>query len=76
MKWPWLEAWMVICPSGGIGREAGMRLDIGLMHRLRGVAAFDDDLGVLEAGLGVALLEGDDLGDVGRLGRLRSRRPR
>ena len=48
-----------------------MRLDIALMHRLGGVLALDDDVGVLEAGLGVALLEGHDLGDVRRLGRLR-----
>ena len=53
-----------------------MRLDVGLVHRLRGVAALDDDLGVLEACLDVALLEGDDLGDVGRLGRASESRRR
>jgi hypothetical protein len=53
-----------------IGRQARMRLDIALMHRLRGVAAFDDDVGFLEAGFNITLLEADDLGDVGRLGRL------
>ena len=58
-------------PIRGIGGEAGMRLDVSLMHGLRGVAALDDDLGVLEARFDVALLEGDDLGDVGRRGRLR-----
>ncbi|MGD0110100.1 MAG: hypothetical protein ABSC06_39720 [Rhodopila sp.] len=41
------------------------------MDRLGGVAALDDHVRVLEAGLGVALPECDDLGDVGRLGRLR-----
>ena len=55
----------------GVRRKAGMRLNVGLMHRLGGVATFDDDLGVLEAGVDVALLEGHDLRDVGRLGRLR-----
>ena len=53
------------------GRQAGMRLDIGLVHRLGGVVALDDHLGLGEAGLDVALGEGHDLGDVGRLGRLR-----
>ena len=48
-----------------------MRLDIGLVHRLGGVAALDDHLGLLEAGVDVALLEVDALGDVRRLGRLR-----
>ncbi len=50
--------------------DAGMRLDIGLMHRLRRVAALDRDLGVLPAGGDVALREGDPLGDIGRRGRL------
>ena len=48
-----------------------MRLNVGLMHRLGGVATLDDDVGVLEAGVDVALLEGHDLRDVGCLGRLR-----
>ncbi len=54
-----------------VGRQAGMRLDIGLMHRLGGVGALDDDFGFLEPGFDVALLEGHDLRDIGRLGRLR-----
>ena len=48
-----------------------MRLDIRLVHRLGGVAALDDHLGFLEAGIHVALVEVHPLGDVGRLGRLR-----
>ncbi len=56
---------------GAVGAQAGMRLDIGLVHRLGGVAALDDDLGVLEAGLDVALVEVHALGDVRGLGRLR-----
>ena len=48
-----------------------MRLDVGLMHRLRGVAALDDHVGFLEAGFGVAFAEGDHLGNVGGFGWLR-----
>ena len=48
-----------------------MRLDIALMHRLGGVSALDDDLGVLEAGFGVALFESHDFRDIRRLRRLR-----
>ena len=47
-----------------------MRLDVGLMHRLGGVAALDDDIGFLEARLDVAFVEIHPLGDVRRLGRL------
>ena len=42
-----------------VGRDrdqAGMRLDIALVHRLRREAALDDDLGLLEARRDVALL--------------------
>jgi hypothetical protein len=48
-----------------------MRLDIRLMHRLGGIAALNDHLGFLEAGLDVALVEVYALGDIRRLGRLR-----
>ena len=34
-----------------------MRLDVALVHRLGGVAALDDHVGLLEAGLDVALVE-------------------
>ncbi len=50
--------------------DAGMRLDISLVHRLRRVAALDDDIGLAEPGFGVALGEGHPLGDVRRMGRL------
>jgi len=47
-----------------------MRLDIGLMHRLRRVAALDHQFRLAEPGLGVALREADALGDVRRGGGL------
>ena len=56
---------------GIVAAQAGMRLDIGLVHGLGGVAAFHNHVGILEAGVHVALLERHHLGDVGRLGRLR-----
>ena len=48
-----------------------MRLDIALVHRLGRVAPLDDDIGLGEPGLDIALGEADHLGDVGGLGRLR-----
>ena len=48
-----------------------MRLDIGLVHRLAGVAALDRDLGFLPALGEIALHEGDALGDIRRRGRFR-----
>ena len=54
----------------GIGDDAGMRLDIGLMHRLGRVAPLDRDIGVAEPGLDVALGERHPLGDVRGPGRL------
>ena len=44
-----------------------MRLDIALVHRARGEAAFDDDVGLLEALGDIALLVLDATGDIGRL---------
>ncbi len=40
------------------------------MHRCVRIAPLDDDVGVAEARIDVALREGDDLGDVGRVSRL------
>ena len=56
---------------GGRRHDAGMRLDIGLMHRLVRIAPLDDDVGVAEPGLDVALGKGDLLGDVRGLRRHR-----
>src|SRR5205085_8641521 len=47
--------------------EAGMRLDIALVHRARIERALDDDVGLLEALGEVALLVLDAAGNVGRL---------
>ena len=47
-----------------------MRLDIGLVYRSIRVTPLDDDVGVTEARVYVALREGDDLGNVGRVRRL------
>ena len=56
----------------GVDRDdAGMRLDIGLMHRLGRVTPFNDDIGEAHTGLAVAFLEADLLGDVRRPLRLR-----
>ena len=50
--------------------DAGVRLDVALVHGLGGELALDDDVGLLEAGRDVAQHELDALGDVGgRLGR-------
>ena len=55
----------------GRGRDdAGMRLDIGLMHRLGRIAPLDDDIRLAESGRDVALRKGHPLGDVRRLFRL------
>ena len=50
------------------GRQRGVRLDIALVHGLGGVVLLDHHVGLVEARLGVALLELDALGDVRRLG--------
>ena len=71
MKWPWLELNTVHWPSAPYRAQAGMRLDISLVHRLGGVATFDDHLGLIEAVLDVALVEVHPLGDVRWLGRFR-----
>ena len=71
MNWPWLELQIVHLPVGGDRDDAGMRLDIGLVHRLAGIAALDRDLGFLPALREIALHEGDALGDVRRRARLR-----
>ncbi len=47
-----------------------MRLDISLMDRLGRITPLDDDIGVAEPGVDVALVEGDHLGNVGRMRRL------
>ena len=47
-----------------------MRLNIGLVYRLSRIAALDDDIGFLEARLGVAFVEIHPLGHIRRLGRL------
>ena len=39
MNWPWLELQIVHWPSAATEHDAGMRLDIGLVHRLGRVAA-------------------------------------
>ena len=70
MNWPWLELQIVRLPVGGGRHHAGMRLDIGLMHRGVGVAPLDDDISVAEAGVEIALGEPDHLGDVGCVCRL------
>src|SRR3546814_8571365 len=56
---------------GARRHDAGVRLDIGLMHRLGGVAARDHDLGRGEAGVGVAQDELDPLRDIRRRFRFR-----
>ncbi len=50
---------------GGHRHDAGMRLNVALMHRRAGIAALDDEIGVAEPGLDIALGEADHLGDVG-----------
>src|SRR5207244_8375830 len=44
-------------PVGRDRDEAGMRLDITLVHRLCRIAPLDDDVGFLETGLDIALRE-------------------
>ena len=66
MNWPWLLLQIVALPSGDAD-EAGVRLDVALVHRLGPEAALDDDLGLGEAGLDVAQLVLELAGDVGRL---------
>ena len=55
---------------GADRNQTGVRLDIGLVHRLGRVAPLDDHVGFLEAGLDIAFGETHDLGDVGRFFRL------
>ena len=62
MNWPWLELQIVVCPSALTETDAGMRLDIALVHRLCRVAPLDDDFGLGEPGLDIALGEADHLG--------------
>ncbi len=54
----------------GDRHHAGMRLDIGLVHRRVRIAPLDDDVGVAEPGVDVALGEADHLGDVRSVRRL------
>ncbi len=56
---------------GVVFREAGMRLDIALMHGRRLELLLDDHVGFLEAGFDVADREVELLGDVRRLLRRR-----
>ena len=65
MKWPWLLLQMVALAVLGDADEAGVRLDIALMHGLGLEAALDDDLGRGEAGFDVAQLVLELAGDVG-----------
>ena len=58
MNWPWVELQIVALPSADAD-QAGMRLDIALVHGLGLEAALDDHVGLLEAGLDVAELELD-----------------
>src|SRR5437762_10541921 len=51
--------------------DAGMRLDIALMHGLACIAALDRDFGFLPAGREVAFGKGDALCDIGGGRRLR-----
>ena len=74
MNWPWLDAQIVAAPSAADRADAGMRLQIGLVHRLGRVAPLDNDVGQAEAGLAVALLEPELLGNVRRLLGLPARR--
>ena len=56
---------------GANRNQTGVRLDIGLVHRLCRVAPLDDHVGFLEAGLDIAFGETHDLGDVRRFFGLR-----
>ncbi len=67
MNWPWLEAPDRGLAVGGDTDEAGVRLDIALVHRARGEGALDHDVGLLEAFGDVALLHFELAGDVRRL---------
>ena len=52
-------------------RGAGVRLDIGLMHRRGLELLLDDHIGLGKAGIDIADLELDPFGDIRRLGRRR-----
>src|ERR1700743_635375 len=81
MNWPWLELQIVVLPSAatlmrqggrslaprGHADEAGVRLDVALMHRARCKRALDDDVGLSESLRDIALLQLELAGDVGRL---------
>ena len=47
-----------------------MRLDVSLMDGLGRITPLNDDIGVAEPGVDVALVEGNHLGDVGWMRRL------
>ncbi len=64
MNWPWLLLTDMRLPVVRGGGDAGMRLDIALMHRLGGVFPFHDNIGFREALRHVAERELDLLGDV------------
>src|SRR5271169_6346780 len=51
--------------------DAGVGLDVSLMHRRVGIAPLDRDIGLAEPGVDVALGEPDLLRDVGGMGRFR-----
>ena len=70
-KWPWLDDQISPWPSASTAGHAGVRLDIGLVHRRGLELLLDDHVGRGEAGVEVADLELQPLGDVGRLGRRR-----
>ena len=54
MKWPWVEHQSSAWPSLGDAGDAGVRLDVALVHRLGVNVALDDDVGLGEAGREVA----------------------
>ena len=54
-------------PSELHARHAGMGLDIALMRLLGLEGAFDDEIGVAETRLDIAMAELGALGDIGRL---------
>ena len=56
---------------GLVFRDAGVRLDVGLMHGGGLEFLLDDDVSLLEASFDVAHSEFQALGDVGRFGRWR-----
>ena len=71
MKWPWLELQNLALAVGAETRHAGLRLDIGLVHRRGLERHFDDLVGSGEPCVNIADLELDALGDIGGRGRWR-----